>query len=477
MFHKPIQIQDLCLSLPHKTCFEGFNAIIPFGSRITLIGQNGCGKTTLLKILQKIEEPTEGIVCLPDDLKIGYVPQLTEDFKDLSGGQQFNKALTQALQLIPDLLMLDEPTNHLDLRNRYALLRMLKAYQGTLIIASHDVELIQECTDILWHIDQGKIFIFHGNYNDYRREIQFKRSAIELELSVLNRQKKVTHQALMKEQERAKKSDQKGEKSIQNRKWPTIVSDEKARKAIETSGNKKKMIRNKRENLNEQLSQLRLPEILTPKFSLNGNNKGKGILVSVKDGTIGYLSDSPILTKIYLSVEVGEHTAVVGNNGSGKSTLVKAVLDDMNVNKKGEWEVPSLSEIGYLDQHYANLSLNQSVLENVQNVVPNWSPIELRQHLNDFLFRKNEEVNCFAKNLSGGEKARLSLALIAAKTPKLLILDEITNNLDLETKEHVVQVLKAYPGTMIVISHDENFLKEIPVNQYYFVKETSLNKV
>ena len=119
----------------------------------------------------------------------------------------------------------------------------------------------------------------------------------------------------------------------------------------------------------------------------------------------------------------------------------------MNDKRRGEWDVLSWQDIGYLDQHYASLDLNLSVLENIQTVVPNWSSIELRRHLNDFLFRKNEEVNCLARNLSGGEKARLSLALIAAKTPRLLILDEITNNLDLETKDHVVQVLKAYPGS------------------------------
>ncbi|KJW07807.1 ABC transporter family protein [Orientia tsutsugamushi str. UT144] len=95
-----------------------------------------------------------------------------------------------------------------------------------------------------------------------------------------------------------------------------------------------------------------------------------------------------------------------------------------------------------------------------------WSHIEVRRHLNDCLFRKNEEVNAIVSTLSGGEKARLSLAQIAAKTPKLLILDEISNNLDLETKEHVMQVLKAYPGAMIIISHDADFLEEIRVNSY-----------
>ncbi|WP_371254323.1 ATP-binding cassette domain-containing protein [Orientia tsutsugamushi] len=105
------------------------------------------------------------------------------------------------------------------------------------------------------------------------------------------------------------------------------------------------------------------------------------------------------------------------------------------------------------------------------DLVPSWSHAEIRRHLNDFLFRKNEEVNAPVSILSGGEKARLSLAQIAAKTPKLLILDEITNNLDLETKEHVVQALKAYPGAMIIISHEANFLEEICVNSYFKITD------
>lgn len=120
-----------------------------------------------------------------------------------------------------------------------------------------------------------------------------------------------------------------------------------------------------------------------------------------------------------------------------------------------------------MDQHYSTLSAEKTVLETIAELVPTWSHIEVRRHLNDFLFRKNEEVNALVRTLSGGEKARLSLAQIAAKTPKLLILDEITNNLDLETKDHMIQVLQSYPGAMIVISHDADFLEKIGVNSYF----------
>lgn len=133
------------------------------------------------------------------------------------------------------------------------------------------------------------------------------------------------------------------------------------------------------------------------------------------------------------------------------------------------------AHIGYLDQHYSNLQPNLTVIEHIKELRPDLLEAEARDHLNDFLFRKNEDVSKQAAVLSGGEKARLSLALIAAKTPKLLLLDEITNNLDLETKEHVVQVLKNYPGAMIIISHDDFFLDGLTLDARYNIYDENLH--
>jgi ATPase subunit of ABC transporter with duplicated ATPase domains len=273
------------------------------------------------------------------------------------------------------------------------------------------------------------------------------------------------HHALMKEQKRAAKSKAKGEKSIHQRKWPTIVSTAKAGRAEETSGRKKSAIDHKKQDLTDQLSNLRLPEIIVPKFSLNSADIGDRTIVSISDASIGYPGQETLLQKISLSISSRDRIAIQGDNASGKSTLIKAIMDDASVIKSGNWHAPKFSDIGYLDQHYGTLSAEKTVLETITDLVPTWSHIEVRRHLNDFLFRKNEEVSSLVAQLSGGEKARLSLAQIAAKTPKLLILDEITNNLDLETKEHVVQVLGAYPGAMIIISHDADFLEEIGVNE------------
>jgi ATPase subunit of ABC transporter with duplicated ATPase domains len=472
MTHKPIQLKDLTLALPHKICFSEFTAQIAYGSRIALIGRNGSGKSSLLNLLLEGGDD----VYKPEDVRIGHVPQIITEGEHLSGGQRFNAALTQALMNDPNLLLLDEPTNHLDCNNRKSLMRLLNHFEGTLIVVSHDVELLRLCVDTLWHIDHGKIVVFSGNYDDYIHERNNKRASMEHELARLSNQKKAMHQALMKEQTRAAKSSAKGEKSIAQRKWPTIVSTAKAGLASETSGNKKAAIAEKKQHVSDQLTAIRLPEVIVPKFSIAGANLGVRTVVSITDGCVGYKDQPLVLSQLNFAMLAGDRIALMGPNGSGKSTLIKAILNDPNIIKSGSWIIPPLEDIGYLDQHYATLISQFSVFDTIKVLVPHWSHADVRRHLNDFLFHKNEEVNALVSSLSGGERARLCLAQIAAKTPKLLILDEITNNLDLETRAHIIQVLKAYPGALIVISHDLDFLKEIAVEDYYQIHENQLSK-
>lgn len=461
MIHKPIQLKNLSLCFPHKICFEDFNAQIQYGSKIAIIGRNGSGKSSLLNMLRDI---------VPADATIGYVPQIIQDFTDLSGGQRFNKALTEALAVNPNVLLLDEPTNHLDRGNKRSLMRMIRSFQGTLIVISHDIELLRNI-DTLWHIDNGSIHQFRGNYDDYMSEINIMLSSMEHELSRLDRQKKDIHMALMHEQSRAVKSKEKGQKSINNSKWPTIVSKAKAGRAQETSGRKTVAIDHKKQVVSEKLNNMRLPEIIVPKFSIDADIIGNGVVISIGDGAVGYFKKEPLLRGINLSLTAKERIAIIGDNGSGKSTLIKAVLNDPSVVKSGNWYASQ--SIGYLDQGYATLDPSLSVFEVIKNCVA-WPLAEIRRHLNDFLFRKNEEVNALVSTLSGGEKARLSLAQIAALTPMVLILDEVTNNLDLETRAHVIQVLQDYPGAIIAVSHDEEFLKDIGVAYCYEIEGRAL---
>ena len=427
MIDNPIIINNVSLKFPHKTCFEDFSAIIYSGSKIGIIGRNGSGKSGLLKMLAGQPESEDGSIVAPD-YSICYVPQVIESFNSLSWGQRFNKSLSAALATYPDLLLLDEPTNHLDSHNKKSLLRMLKAYARTVIVVSHDVGLLRTVVDTLWHIDNGSIRVFSGDYDDYMRELCTKRTNAEKALHALDLEQKEGHNSLMKEQQRASKSSAKGEKSIAQRKWPTIVSQAKARRAQETSGSKKYAIREKREEIQSQLADIRLPEVITPTFSLGAGDINNGTMVYVCDGAVRY-GTNPVIDAINLSIMAKERVAILGNNGAGKSSLIKAILNHSDIITSGTWHLPRSLDIGYLDQHYANLNHADTVIESIEKLVPTWHHAEIRRHLNDFLFRKNEEVNIMVNFLSGGEKVRLSLAQIAAKTPQLLILDEITNNL------------------------------------------------
>jgi len=474
--HKPIRFQDLGLYFSHKTCFADFSGQISYGDRIAIIGCNGQGKSTLLKIFQGTYTNYEGDLSLPDDLSLSYLPQIIDNFDSLSGGERLNKALTEALSIGPNLLLLDEPTNHLDKSNRRALVNYLRHYPGTLIIVTHDIELLQNSVDTLWHIENGKITIFNGNYDDYQRMRIQKRAAIEHELALIKRQKKDVHQSLMREQERSKAMRVRGEKSIENRKWPTIRSHTKLGDSIKTGDKRLSQIKVTQNNLIDELSMHKLPELITYKFQLNANVHQSAV-ITIKDADIAYDSGNTILKQVNFHLRSHERIALYGNNGSGKSTFIKAILDNKGIKKTGEWVLPAIQTIGYLDQHYQTFDANKTVLDTVSGCMPYASIFEVRKHLNNFLFRKNEEIEIKVSELSGGEKARLSLCCIAAAPPALLILDEMTNNLDLETRGHVIKILKEYTGAMIIISHDQDFLNQINIEKLYLIAEGSLELI
>jgi ATPase subunit of ABC transporter with duplicated ATPase domains len=318
----------------------------------------------------------------------------------------------------------------------------------------------------LWHIDNGTIKIFNGKYDDYRQTISQQRQSIEDELNLLAKEKKENHKDLMKEQERAKKSKQRGKKLVEQKRWLPAVGDLKESTAKKTAGKKQSEISDKREFLNDCLSHLRIPEIIKPTFSLTAKDIGSKTVLSISGGQVRY-GDKIILNNINISVSGSEHLAITGDNGSGKTTLLRAILNDSEVIKTGVWDLPRVEDIGYLDQCYRSLDPSKTVLETLTDLSPEKTHAQIRDFLNDFLFRKNEEVNKLVSKLSGGEQSRLSLAKIALQTPKLLLIDEITNNIDLETRDHVTQVLREYPGAMIIVSHDSVFLEDIGITNNY----------
>lgn len=445
MSHRPIVIHDLNLTFPHKTCFENFSVTIHPGDRIAIIGQNGSGKSHLVRMLIEAAPVAH----------VGHVPQIIDG--TLSGGERFNKALGEALANEPELLCLDEPTNHLDAHNRHALMRTLDRYRGTLIVVTHDVELLHRQFDALWHLRDGKVHIARGSYEEYLDRRRTVRANLEEKLSTLKSERKQNHQDLMRDQERAKKKKAHGEKKYDGDKL--ALRSAQGRGQLTTNKNRKR-IGSEKETILTELWEVRLPEVMRPTFTLNAVDvRSNTPLVEVRHGACGY--ENMLLTDLHLQLNAGERLVLKGANGSGKTTLLRALVSDPAVNKEGVWRIPSAWDIGYLHQHYGTLNPDLSAIDIIRETAPHLTNLQIREHLNRYLLRKNEEVNVQSKFLSGGEKARLSLAKIGARTPKLLILDELSNNLDLESREHVIQVLRAYPGAMIIVSHDSDFVDQI----------------
>jgi ATPase subunit of ABC transporter with duplicated ATPase domains len=466
--HKPIFLNNISLCFDNQICFESFSTQITSGTHIAIIGANGTGKSSLLKIIKGDLPPSSGKINKNENIVFGYVPQLIYEYKTLSGAEKFNKALSLAFVNKPDILLLDEPTNHLDLQNRSSLMRMLNFYKGTLIVVSHDKELLKNI-DCFWHIDNKKITVFNGNFEDYFNLISQNRQNIEDEFKILSKEKKEMHKALMKEQERAKKSKERGEKLVSQKKWLPALGDLKASYARKTAGQKYGDNLAKRKFLHDRLTDLKIPEPLKPSFTLKAKDiSAKKTVISISSGCVGY-NDKYILKNVNLFLIGSDRLAILGNNGSGKTTLLKAILNYSEITKGGLWDTPNIKDIGYLDQYYSSLDDTMTVLETIIDLSPDKPLLQIRSFLNDFLFRKNEEVNKLVSVLSGGERARLSLAKIAVKTPKLLLLDEITNNIDLETKAHVTKVIKEYPGAIIIVSHDIPFLEEINISKKYVI--------
>jgi ATPase subunit of ABC transporter with duplicated ATPase domains len=456
-----IQLQGVCLAFPHKTCFSNFDGHIDWGQRIAIVGDNGSGKSSLLRLLHGGQTPQAGLVRRPVDLRIGHVPQVLAAQHGLSGGQQLNQALSQALAGQPDLLLLDEPTNHLDADNRRSLCRMLRHFYGAIVLVSHDVALVDEICDTVWLLERGELQVHSGRYTDLCAERAQQRERIERQVDEVKRARTAAHDARMQEQQRASKARARGERAIAEHKWPTVKSMTKLGRGNETAGRRQAALVERQQDLGRQLEALRQPPALVPRFNLTPATQAQGVVVQISGGEAGY-AQQRVVTGIHLKLSTGERLALTGRNGCGKSTLAMAIAGRAPAERlAGTWITPDGGEIGYLDQHYAVLQTGMTVLQTLRQVAPAWSEQQLRHRLSDFLFCSDAAVQADVATLSGGERARLALACIAARPPRLLLLDEVSNNLDLTARQHVIEVLRAYPGTMLLISHDAAFLQDL----------------
>ena len=438
-------LKDVCFHIEDK-------------EKAAIVGINGSGKTTLIKCILGEEEPDDSntVIALAKGKKIGYLAQqhadmpgvepedreldlsdakdralkqeldsYSDDFASLSGGQKTRKRLEEILLTKPDLLILDEPTNHLDIESIQWLEKVLKHYDGAVLLVSHDRYFLDHVVSKIIDLDHGRARMYKGNYSEYAAKKKMIRDA-ELK-AYLNQQEELQHQQAVID----KLKQFNREKSIKR-----AESREKALAKIERL--------DKPEEIDNEM---RLA--LTPSVQ-SGND-----VLSVK-GLSKSFGDKTLFTDISFEIKRGEHVAIIGANGTGKTTMLK-ILNRLEDASAGEFRLGTNVEIGYYDQEHAVLHMDKTIFDEIQDDYPYLNNTKVRNVLAAFLFR-GDDVYKRIGDLSGGEQGRVSLAKLMLSNANFLILDEPTNHLDIQGREVLEDAINQYEGTVLYVSHDRYFI-------------------
>ncbi|MBM0778865.1 ATP-binding cassette, subfamily F, member 3 [Staphylococcus epidermidis] len=506
-----LQLNDISKSFDGEDIFTDVNFEVKTGERIGVVGRNGAGKSTLMKIIAGVENYDSGQISKIKNLTMSYLTQqmtlnseatvfeemskpfehikkienLIEDetdwlarngqdyesdeyqshiekyetltnryeqldgyqyeskiktvlhglnftesdfnkpINDFSGGQKTRLSLAQMLLKEPDLLLLDEPTNHLDMETTKWLEDYLKYFKGAIVIISHDRYFLDKIVTQVYDVALGNVKHYVGNYEQFikQRNQYYEKRMQEFE----------------KQQEEIKRLETFVEKNI------TRAS---------TSG----MAKSRRKTL-EKMERIDKPMIDARSANIQfgfDRNTGNDVM-HIQDLKIGY--ESPITLPINLEIFKGDHIAIIGPNGVGKTTLIKTIAEKQH-KLGGQIIFGANLQIGYYDQKQAEFKSNKTILDYVWDQYPHMNEKDVRAVLGRFLFVQ-EDVKKIINDLSGGEKARLQLALLMLQRDNVLILDEPTNHLDIDSKEMLEQALKDFEGTIIFVSHDRYFINQL----------------
>ena len=356
--------------------------------------------------------------------------------KSFSGGWRMRLNLAQALLCRSDLLLLDEPTNHLDLDTMYWLEGWIKSYQGTLILISHDRDFIDGIVDEIVHVENHKLNFYKGNYSAFER-VRAERMA-QQQVAFERQQKERAHMQSFVDRFRYKASKAKQAQS--------------RLKAL------------------ERMAELLPSQVDNPfQMAFREPEALPNPLVVMENVSIGY-SEKTILKQVQLNLVPGARIGLLGRNGAGKSTLIKLLSGQLQA-QTGKYQPNPGLNIGYFAQHQIEfLSLDDSPLQHLVRLAPpNTREQELRNFLGGFGFNGDMAL-APVRPFSGGEKARLVLALLVWQRPNLLLLDEPTNHLDLEMRHALTMALQSFEGAMVIVSHDRHLLR-LSCSDYYLVDQ------
>lgn len=458
-----------------------------------LIGNNGIGKTTLLKIIINEIKPQTG--SMQTNCSIAYLPQnqQTDDNKtiaeilpnanikilkylninhldferplaSLSGGEKTKIALAKILSNEPDFIIMDEPTNNLDGDSRAVVYKLVKEWKGGLLVVSHDRELLN-LVDQIFELTEKGIKTYGGNYNDYEKQKTTEDSANKRQLGSAQQAYKKTKTVAQKTKEKQQKRTDRGIKNKDKIGVSKTMLDKMRDTSEATSA---RLIHTHEKNIAEAQNLIeKIKERINPENEINIKlpktkiPSGK-MVIKITNLNFSYNSKK-IFGDFNLSVYGPERLAISGNNGTGKTTLAHLLTNKLDP-QSGEIKI-GVEQVAYLDQNIKILNPEESLLKNME-LLAQLDKDRSQEVLAHFLFR-GLDINKKAKVLSGGEKIRAALACLLSNPnpPQLLILDEPTNNLDINSIEKLESALNNYQGALIIISHDQKFLENIGITK------------
>ena len=429
-----LNISNLSKSYVGQSVLKEVSFHLEEKEKAAIVGINGSGKTTLLRCILGIEEADEGGIAFSKDKKMAYLAQQhadmeqeDEEYESLSGGQKTKKRLEEILMEKPDLLILDEPTNHLDIGSIQWLEKVLKRYDGAVLLVSHDRYFLDKIVTKVIDLEQGKARMYLGNYTEY---VEKKKMIREAERKAYeNQQAEIKHQEAVIE----KLKQFNREKSIKR-----AESREKLLSKVERL--------EQPEDLQNEMRLLFMPREVSGNDVLIAKDLGKSF------------DEKRLFSHGTFSIQRGEHVAVIGDNGTGKTTLLK-ILNGLIQADEGEFRLGSKVKIAYYDQEHAVLHMEKTLFDEIQDTYPDMNNTRVRNVLAAFLFT-GDDVYKKVGDLSGGERGRVSLAKLMLSDANFLILDEPTNHLDIQGKEVLEEAIRNYEGTVLYVSHDRYFINQ-----------------
>ena len=500
-----LHINELLHRIEGRLLFDRATAAIPAGHKVGIVGRNGTGKTTLLRIISGEIAPDDGAVSWPKLANVGGVAQeapggpeslidtglaadkelaeLTREAetatdphriaeiqlrlgdigahsaparaaqilaglgfdeaaqqrpcKEFSGGWRMRVALASVLFTAPDILLLDEPTNYLDLEGTVWLQNFLASYPHTVLIVSHDRDLLNTCVGSILHLSNGKLTLFAGGYDAFEDTLR-ERQRLQLKLK--------------KKQDDAR------------RHMEAFVERFKAKASKAKQAQSRLKALSKMQPIAAEIENAVLPLSFPNPETRLGNP-----LIRLEGASAGYSPDRPVLQGLNLRLDTDDRIALLGANGNGKSTLAKLLcgrLDPIEGHRRASKKLT----VGYFAQHQLDeLNAQKSPYDHIAELMPDATEAQKRSRTAAAGFGA-DKADTPAGKLSGGEKARLLFALASFDAPHLLILDEPTNHLDVDSREALVHGLNAYEGAVILISHDRHLI-EATADRLWLVRE------